>query len=178
MRGIVTAGRVIGLLALVTVTGAGCSTASGTAAGTKAPASAAAAAKVPVSAAAGKPCLLVSLSEATPILGHGAITSSLPGTSGLPAACSFGEAQSPLTIIQVHIIPTSFAVSSSFYISGPAPAGTVGHGAVCGASTKLPGGSALVGHVDSETSLLVDGLKTSCTTLEQFATIAYSHLQI
>jgi hypothetical protein len=86
MSGIVTAGRVIGLLALVTVAGAGC----GTGGSGSTP-------KVSVSASAGKPCLLVSLSEATTILGQGAITKSLAPTASAPAACSFG--QSPLTVV-------------------------------------------------------------------------------
>jgi hypothetical protein len=66
--------------------------------------------------------------------------------------------------------------SSATYISTPTPAGGVGHGAVCGPNPNLPDGSALVGPVDSDDSLLVDGL-TSCATMEKFATIAYSHLK-
>jgi NAD(P)-dependent dehydrogenase (short-subunit alcohol dehydrogenase family) len=82
MRGMVTAGRVIGLLALVTVAAAGC----GTSGSSSAP-------KVSVSSATGKPCLLVSLSEATTILGQGAITTSLAPTANAPAACSFGRSE-------------------------------------------------------------------------------------
>jgi hypothetical protein len=163
ISGMVTAGRVIGLLALVTVVGAGC----GTGGSSSTP-------KVSVGAAAGKPCLLVSLSEATTILGQAAIMKSLAPTASAPAACSFG--QSPLTVVLVHIIPAPFAESSSHYISKPAPADGVGHGTVCGPSASLPGYSALVGPVDSGHSLLVDGL-TSCATVEKFATVAYSHLQ-
>jgi hypothetical protein len=163
MSGMVTAGRAIGLFALVTAAGAGC----GTGGSSSTP-------KVSVSVAAGKPCLLISLSEATTILGQGAITQSLAPTASAPAACSFGH--SPLTVVLVHIIPAPFAESSSYYISTPAPAGGVGHGAVCGPSANLQGYSALVGPVDSGHSLLVDGL-TSCATVEKFATVAYSHLQ-
>lgn len=161
--GMVRAGRVIGLLALVAVAVAGC----GAGGSSSTP-------KVPVSAAAGKPCLLVSLSEATTILGQGTVMSSLAPTGSSPAACSFGHP--PLIVVLVHIIPAPFTESSATYISTPAPAGGVGHGAVCGPNPNLPDGSALVGPVDSDDSLLVDGL-TSCATMEKFATIAYSHLK-
>jgi hypothetical protein len=163
----VTAGRVTGLVALVTMVtaaGAGC----GSSGSSSAP-------KVSVSAAAGNPCQLVSLSEATTILGQGTILNSLAPTGSAPAACSFGH--SPLTVVLVHIIPSPFAEASSFYISTPAPAGGVGHGAVCGPSANLSGYSALVGQAGSGDSLLVDGL-TSCATVEKFAAVAYSHLQV
>jgi hypothetical protein len=163
MNRMITAGRVAGLLVLVMVAAAGCA-ASGSSSTPK----------VSVSAAAAKPCQLVSLSEATTILGQGAITSSLAPTASAPAACSFDH--SPLTVVLVHIIPSPFATTSSYYLTRPAPASGVGHGAVCGPSAKLPGYSALVGQLDSSDSLLVDGL-TSCPTLEKFATVAYTHLQ-
>ena len=160
------AGRVIGLLGLVTVAVTGC----GTNGSSSTP-------KVSVTAAAVTPCLLVSPGEAHTILGPSAVTSSLAPTGGGPAACSFGELQSPLTVILVHIVASPFAQSASSYITNPAPAGDVGHGAVCGPSPSLPDGSALVGPIGSDYSLFVDGL-TSCATLEKFATVAYSHLQV
>jgi hypothetical protein len=158
-----TAGRVIGLLALVTAAGAGC----GTSGSSSTP-------KVSVGAAAGKPCLLVSLSEATTILGQGAVTNTLPPTGNAPTACSFGL---NLTTVLVQIIPVPFAESPADYISTPAPAAGVGHGAVCGPGVNLTGYlSALVGPLDSGHSLLVDGL-ASCAIEEKFAAVAYSHLQ-
>jgi hypothetical protein len=166
MNGMVTAGRVIGFLALVAVAGAGCGTS-----GSSTP-------KVSVAAAAARPCLLISPSEATAVLGQRAIPDNTPG--GNVPACGFNFDVNPtITYIGFSIVPAPFAQVAPYYIGGsPAPASGVGYGAVCGPSSPFSNTSVLVGPVDSGHSLHVAGIFASCATVEKFATILYSHLRV
>jgi hypothetical protein len=81
-----------------------------------------------------------------------------------------------VTSVSVEFVRSSFDVSKVGYIYPPSPVFGLARDTACGPGV-LNDMAALVGDIDDSESLLVIG-NVSCTTLTQFAVVAYSHLKL
>jgi hypothetical protein len=159
--------RVVALVALVAAAGTACGSSSSS--DSK---------RVPVSVAEANsnPCLLVSQSQATAILGSGTKSEIQQAVAGVFSECDYDFASSgPIAFVSVTLEtgPTA-ALAATGFSKNPAPAAGVGHGATCGTDKVQADLSDLVSQIDSEDWLVIAG--PSCAVDGKFDEAAYGNL--
>jgi hypothetical protein len=128
---------------------------------------------VSVAAAAGNPCLLVTLSQATAILGAGTEAGGKQGVAGVYGICTYTYPGNAIGIT-LNTGPTAVLASTDMVKKPFQAAAGVGHGAVCGADASSAGVIDLISQIDREDWLVVSG--PSCAVDGKFAEAAYGSL--
>jgi len=132
---------------------------------------------VPISVAEAtqNPCLLVSLSQATAILGSGATEGSKEVAAGVYSECTYGN-DSTAVSVALEFGPIGEAASLQM-MKNSAPVTVAGHAGLCGAETSKYGGGgfAFAAPIKSGVWLSVDGAP-SCAVDDKFAQAVYANL--